>query len=108
MTKVIMVFYGDLDDNDDDDNIKAKWPGEVCKHIGGRPGMPNCAWSCHWKVTSIFIPIIIIIATITLIFIIITTNITIGAYMQKTCDVVEKAILGQKNLRKKCVNRDKM
>ena len=24
MTKVIMIFYGDLDDNDDDDNIKAK------------------------------------------------------------------------------------
>ena len=46
-------FYGDLDDNDDDDNMKGKWPGEVCKHIGGRPGMPNCAWSCHWKVTSL-------------------------------------------------------
>ena len=30
------------------------------------------------------------------------------AYMQKTCDVAEKAILAKKNLRKKCVNRDKM
>ena len=29
-------------------------------------------------------------------------------YMQKTCDVAEKAILAKKNLRKKCVNRDKM
>ena len=31
-----------------------------------------------------------------------------GSYMQKTCDVAEKAILAKKNLRKKCVNRDKM
>ena len=31
-----------------------------------------------------------------------------GTYMQKTCDVTEKAILAKKNLRKKCVNRDKM
>ena len=30
------------------------------------------------------------------------------AYMQKTCDVAEKATLAKKNLRKKCVNRDKM
>ena len=30
------------------------------------------------------------------------------AYMQKTCDVAEMAILAKKNLRKKCVNRDKM
>ena len=30
------------------------------------------------------------------------------AYMQKTCDVAEKAILAKKNLGKKCVNRDKM
>ena len=30
------------------------------------------------------------------------------AYMQKTCDVAEKAILAKKKLRKKCVNRDKM
>ena len=29
-------------------------------------------------------------------------------YMQKTCDVTEKAILAKKKLRKKCVNRDKM
>ena len=29
-------------------------------------------------------------------------------YMQKTCDFTEKAILAKKNLRKKCVNRDKM
>ena len=29
-------------------------------------------------------------------------------YMQKTCDVAEKAILAKKNFRKKCVNRDKM
>ena len=29
-------------------------------------------------------------------------------YMQKTCDVAEKAILAKKILRKKCVNRDKM
>ena len=29
-------------------------------------------------------------------------------YMQKTCDVAEMAILAKKNLRKKCVNRDKM
>ena len=29
-------------------------------------------------------------------------------YMQKTCDVAEKAILAKINLRKKCVNRDKM
>ena len=29
-------------------------------------------------------------------------------YMQKTCDVAVKAILAKKNLRKKCVNRDKM
>ena len=28
-------------------------------------------------------------------------------YMQKTCDVAGKAILVKKNLRKKCVNRDK-
>ena len=32
---------------------------------------------------------------------------TTGAYMQKTCDVAEKAILAKKKLRKKCVNRDK-
>ena len=32
----------------------------------------------------------------------------LSAYMQKTCDVAEKAILAEKNLRKKCVNRDKM
>ena len=32
----------------------------------------------------------------------------IEPYMQKTCDVAEKAILAEKNLRKKCVNRDKM
>ena len=31
-----------------------------------------------------------------------------GTYMQKTCDVAVKAILAKKNLRKKCVNRDKM
>ena len=31
-----------------------------------------------------------------------------GAYMQKMCDVAEKAILAKKKLRKKCVNRDKM
>ena len=31
-----------------------------------------------------------------------------NAYMQKTCDVAEKAILAEKKLRKKCVNRDKM
>ena len=31
-----------------------------------------------------------------------------AAYMQKTCDVAEKVILAKKNLRKKCVNRDKM
>ena len=30
------------------------------------------------------------------------------AYMQKTCDVAGKAILAKINLRKKCVNRDKM
>ena len=30
------------------------------------------------------------------------------AYMQKTCDVAEKAILAKKKLRKKCVNRNKM
>ena len=30
------------------------------------------------------------------------------AYMQKTCDVAEKAILAKKYLQKKCVNRDKM
>ena len=30
------------------------------------------------------------------------------AYMQKTCDVAEKAILAKINLWKKCVNRDKM
>ena len=30
------------------------------------------------------------------------------SYMQKTCDVAVKAILAKKNLRKKCVNRDKM
>ena len=30
------------------------------------------------------------------------------AYMQKTCDVTEKAILAKKKLRKKCINRDKM
>ena len=30
------------------------------------------------------------------------------AYMQKTCDVTEKAILAKKKLRKKCVNRNKM
>ena len=29
------------------------------------------------------------------------------AYMQKMCDVAEKAMLAKKNLRKKCVNRDK-
>ena len=29
-------------------------------------------------------------------------------YMQKTCDVTEKAILAKKKLRKKCVNRNKM
>ena len=29
-------------------------------------------------------------------------------YMQKTCDVAEKAILAKKKLRKKCVYRDKM
>ena len=29
-------------------------------------------------------------------------------YMQKTCDVAVKAILAKKNLRKKCINRDKM
>ena len=28
-------------------------------------------------------------------------------YMQKTCDVTEKAILAKKNFRKKCVDRDK-
>ena len=33
---------------------------------------------------------------------------TLVAYMQKTCDVAEKAILAKKKLRKKCVNRDKM
>ena len=32
----------------------------------------------------------------------------IKPYMQKTCDVAEKAILAKKKLRKKCVNRDKM
>ena len=31
-----------------------------------------------------------------------------GAYMQKTCDVAEKAILAKKKLPKKCVNRDIM
>ena len=31
-----------------------------------------------------------------------------NAYMQKTCDAAEKAILAKKNLQKKCVNRDKM
>ena len=31
-----------------------------------------------------------------------------GTYMQKTCDVAEKAILAKKNWRKKCANRDKM
>ena len=30
------------------------------------------------------------------------------SYMQKTCDDAVKAILAKKNLRKKCVNRDKM
>ena len=30
------------------------------------------------------------------------------SYMQKTCDVVGKAILAKKNLQKKCINRDKM
>ena len=30
-----------------------------------------------------------------------------NSYMQKTCDVAEKAILAKKNLRKKCANRDK-
>ena len=29
-------------------------------------------------------------------------------YMQKTCDIAEKAILAKENLPKKCVNRDKM
>ena len=35
-------------------------------------------------------------------------DIDVDAYMQKTCDVAEKAILAKKKLRKKCVNRDKM
>ena len=35
-------------------------------------------------------------------------NIPNDPYMQKTCDVAEKAILAKKKLRKKCVNRDKM
>ena len=30
------------------------------------------------------------------------------AYMQKTCEVAEMAILAKKKLRKKCVNCDKM
>ena len=29
-------------------------------------------------------------------------------YIQKTCDVAEKAILAKKKLQKKCVNRDKI
>ena len=37
-----------------------------------------------------------------------TSNNLYHAYMQKTCDVAEKAILAKINLRKKCVNRDKM
>ena len=38
-----------------------------------------------------------------------TNNVnTSNSYMQKTCDVAEKAILAKKKLRKKCVNRDKM
>ena len=32
----------------------------------------------------------------------------LSPYMQKTCDVAEKAILAKKKLRKKCVNRDIM
>ena len=35
-------------------------------------------------------------------------HIVFTSYMQKTCDVAEKAILAKKNLRKKCVNHDKM
>ena len=31
-----------------------------------------------------------------------------STYMQKTCDVAEEAILAKKNLRKNCVNHDKM
>ena len=42
--------------------------------------------------------------TVLIIIILITTY----TYMQKTCDVAEKAILAKKKLRKKCVNRDKM
>ena len=34
--------------------------------------------------------------------------VTLQSYMQKTCNVAEKAILAKKKLRKKCVNRDKM
>ena len=32
----------------------------------------------------------------------------LASYMQKTCDVAGEAILAKINLRKKCVNRDKM
>ena len=39
---------------------------------------------------------------------IITIIIITGPYMQKPCDVAGKAILAKINLRKKCVNRDKM
>ena len=46
---------------------------------------------------------------IVIMIIMITTMMTtMIPYMQKTCDVTEKAILAKKNLRKKCVNRDKM
>ena len=35
-------------------------------------------------------------------------KLTVTSYMQKMCDVAEKAILAKKKLRKKCINRDKM
>jgi len=42
------------------------------------------------------------------IFIVPCSHVLSVSYMQKTCDVAEKAILAKKKLRKKCVNRDKM
>ena len=43
-----------------------------------------------------------------MIFITRKEDFTDNTYMQKTCDVAEKAIVAKKKLRKKCVNRDKM
>ena len=83
-------------------------PASNCKPL---PRARFTVFLCIKKMRTIFTPVLrkaLFEVTSDMLLFFIQNICNIHSYMQKTCDVAEKAILAKKKLRKKCVNRDKM